>query len=561
MSSVGQVEQQQYFRGMIPIFSWAMLICGGTEASVWGHPGHSHFAVKEHQPDEDQEEAEVMMRGRPLEAEDFPRLLAMLDPKESRSDQNNAPEMARAFEAFVKSRRIQIRWNERFFFVESRGIPDHRMMVGITAWQQQVPLPQTYTGENAWQIPLHPVPAKNPLSAKNRFLRGAIAIAANGVPIFNPLNNRGDDAFLFGELDEFGGHCGRADDYHYHIAPVHLEKTIGKGLPIAYALDGYPVYGYEEPDGSKVKGLDSFNGHQDANGDYHYHATKTYPYLNGGFHGEVTERGGQVDPQPRAEPVRPDGRPLRDAKITDFVESQPGSYVLTYELRGKKGTVSYAVAADGGTKFTFIDPEGVTKSETYPAQRRGGGRNDRRDPPPRPDAPPPRRDDRRPDGPPPQATAIQRRTDLPELQVTSAAIDAQGRLLAEYTCDGASASPPVEWTGAPVGTKSFVVSLWHTAPDQEKSYWVVYDIPADVTKIARNSKNVGTVGLNDKRRATYDPMCSKGPGVKTYYLTVYALSGPPKLTADQATRANLLTAIKALKIAEGTLDFTYERKK
>ena len=37
---------------------------------------------------------------------------------------------------------------------------------------------------------------------------------------------------------------------------------------------------------------------------YHYHATKTYPYLNGGFHGEVTERGGQVDPQPHAEPVR-----------------------------------------------------------------------------------------------------------------------------------------------------------------------------------------------------------------------------------------------------------------
>ena len=79
--------------------------------------------------------------------------------------------------------------------------------------------------------------------------------------------------------------------------------------------------------------------------------------------------------------------------------------------------------------------------------------------------------------------------------------------------------------------------------------------------MARNSKNVGRVGLNDKRRATYDPMCSKGPGVKTYHLTIYALSGPPNLTADQATRANLLTAIKTLTIAEGTLDFTYERKK
>ena len=87
---------------------------------------------------------------------------------------------------------------------------------------------------------------------------------------------------------------------------MHLEKTVGKGLPIAYALDGYPIYGYKEPDGSKVTNLDPLNGHKDAKGQYHYHATKTYPYLNGGFYGEVTERGGQVDPQPRAEPVRPD---------------------------------------------------------------------------------------------------------------------------------------------------------------------------------------------------------------------------------------------------------------
>jgi hypothetical protein len=38
---------------------------------------------------------------------------------------------------------------------------------------------------------------------------------------------------LAGELDEYGGHCGRADDYHYHIGPVHLEKIVGKGNPIS----------------------------------------------------------------------------------------------------------------------------------------------------------------------------------------------------------------------------------------------------------------------------------------------------------------------------------------
>jgi hypothetical protein len=40
----------------------------------------------------------------------------------------------------------------------------------------------------------------------------------------------------------------------------------------------------------------------------------------------------------------------------------------------------------------------------------------------------------------------------------------------------------------------------------------------------KNDKTTGTVGLNDKKKAGYDPMCSKGPGAKTYHVTLYALS-------------------------------------
>lgn len=195
---------------------------------------------------------------------------------------------------------VKTRSDSDFFYVESNGIPDHRMMVGITAWQQQVPIPQAYTGNNAWRIPLKPVPAKQPLSAKTGFFRGAIAMAVNGVPIFNPIKNDGrTDTLVAGELDEFGGHCGRADDYHYHIAPVHLQNQAGPGQPIAWALDGYPIFGYQEKSSPDYAPLDQWNGHHGPDGNYHYHATKTYPYLNGGFFGEVVERDGQVDPQPR----------------------------------------------------------------------------------------------------------------------------------------------------------------------------------------------------------------------------------------------------------------------
>ena len=104
------------------------------------------------------------------------------------------------FTAFAKS--VKVFKGEKYYLVESYGIPAHQMMVGIKSWQQQVPTIQNYTGTNAWSIPIKPVIATNPISAKNHFLRGAIAIAVNGVPIFNALNNRGDDALLAGELDD-----------------------------------------------------------------------------------------------------------------------------------------------------------------------------------------------------------------------------------------------------------------------------------------------------------------------------------------------------------------------
>lgn len=295
------------------------------------------------------------------------------------TDPANAPSIYATFKPFAD--KLELRWDHDYFFVGSNGIPDHRMMVGITAWQQQVPLPQSYKGENAWRIPLRPVPAKYPLSAKDNFFRGAIALAANGVPIFNPIKNDGrTDTLLAGELDEFGGHCGRADDYHYHIAPVHLELKIGKGKPLAYALDGYPIYGYEEPDGSRPKRLDHFNGHEDDRKPYHYHATKDYPYLNGGFHGEVTERDGQVDPQPRAEPVREALAPLDGATITDFQSLRPGRYSLTYQIDGRKNRVNYSSGEKGAVTFEFIDSGGKSRIETY--ERREQGPRDRPPPPP-----------------------------------------------------------------------------------------------------------------------------------------------------------------------------------
>lgn len=266
------------------------------------------------------------------------------------------------FSAFSKS--VKVTKSAKYYLVESSGIPDHQMMVGIKSWQQQVPAIQPYTGTNAWSIPIAPVLSATPISAKGHFLRGAIAIAVNGVPIFNALNNRGDDALLAGELDDWGGHCGRADDYHYHVAPLHLKSIVGTKVPIAYALDGFPIYGEVEPDGKKVTNLDEFNGHFDSKKKYHYHGTKTYPYINGGFKGVVREIDGQVDPQALTKAFRPAGAPLRGAAITNFERLGGDQYRLTYSLNGVTASIEYK-ATLAEVNMNFIDSNGTTRNEVY----------------------------------------------------------------------------------------------------------------------------------------------------------------------------------------------------
>lgn len=368
-----------------PIATFLILVLASHAAQrTHAHDGHTHSGHhRDHQHTQTQSPA-VQQRVQAINTQ--PRyVLVQFRPEEKNMKADaNKPAIAEYFDKFDG---VKTRWNADTLFVESNGLPDHDMMVGIRSWQQQVPLPQPFTGNNAWQIPLKPKLALNPISAKNNLFRGAIALAVNGVPIFNALNNRGDDAYLAGELDKWGGHCGRGDDYHYHMAPVHLEEIVGKGNPIAFALDGFPIYGLTEADGSPVGKLDEYNGQFDRDGNYHYHATKTYPYINGGMRGEVTVRGDQIEPQPKDSPVRPALQPLRGATITDFKTTNKTS-VLTYKVRNQTGKVTYVPINDSTWKFTYAEPNGSTRTETYERRGRPDERGGRRPPPPRGDRPP-----------------------------------------------------------------------------------------------------------------------------------------------------------------------------
>lgn len=272
--------------------------------------------------------------------------------------------------AFTPYNNVSTHWDDNYFYVESQGIPDHQMMVGITAWIAQVPTPHDYTGDNAWPIPLTATYADNPISIESDFQRGAIGVAANGIPIFNPLNASGLVSQQIGELDAYGGHSGRGDDYHYHTAPLHLETT-SVLQPIAYALDGFAVYGSKEPDGTNMASLDDYHGHEYGD-NYHYHGTETYPYMIAAMRGEVALSGNspqtQVEPQPVGQAFRGDPHAINSDNlvIDNLVEKTGGNgYVLTYTSNGVEGSVDYSWDENGLYTFIFNDIDGSTTTETF----------------------------------------------------------------------------------------------------------------------------------------------------------------------------------------------------
>lgn len=252
-----------------------------------------------------------------------------------------------------------------WYLVEYSGaLPSHNMMVGITNWQQQVPVPQDYTGSMAWRIPARPTPAAAPVSTAAALRRQAIALAVNGVPIFNALNNRGEDSQAIGELDEWGGHCGRGDDYHYHVAPLHLQGVVGNKAPIAYALDGYPIYGSTEPDGTPMQPLDAATNGHIWRGSFHYHGTRTYPYTCAAMYGKVTVVDDMISPQPVPQPMRQATAPLPGAAITAFEREGSDRYHLSYVLGGQTYRIDYRATLTT-LDLSFTSPDGSVRQESY----------------------------------------------------------------------------------------------------------------------------------------------------------------------------------------------------
>lgn len=251
--------------------------------------------------------------------------------------------------------------------VQSNGIP-HYQFVSITPNGLQA---QNYV----FSFPRNPAVAATTTTVP---CLGTAGVAVNGMPFFGPNEAQMPDPYgdpiVNAILDECVGHTAQGGTYHYHALLVKCLTASGlvsqpwnnpdpspneRSPIIAYAFDGFPVYGPYECttaactqvvemlsswdntghgtvgctssascpatqecatvmiNGQKQQAcasktyawsnntysaksgsqyLDRCNGHVGPNGDYHYHTTETFPYIIGCYRGTPVGVNGTACP-------------------------------------------------------------------------------------------------------------------------------------------------------------------------------------------------------------------------------------------------------------------------
>lgn len=117
-------------------------------------------------------------------------------------------------------------------------------------------------------------------------------------------------------------------------------------------------------------------------------------------------------------------------------------------------------------------------------------------------------------------------------------------------CGGKNVSPALRWSGAPVRTRSFALTVFDPdAPGGGFWHWIAYAIPASSHGLpagagARPSQLNGKFGTNDFGHARYDGPCPPPGPAHHYVFTLYALDSgveiPNGSAVERALRSHVL---------------------
>jgi Raf kinase inhibitor-like YbhB/YbcL family protein len=153
------------------------------------------------------------------------------------------------------------------------------------------------------------------------------------------------------------------------------------------------------------------------------------------------------------------------------------------------------------------------------------------------------------------------------LTIRSSAFQPNGNIPRLHTCEGNDVSPPLQWQGEPVNTKSFALVVDDPdAPDPKAPkmtwvHWVAYNLPASTHGLSEGASRKMPAGAregkNDWKRTGYGGPCPP-VGRHRYFHKIYALDVElPDL--HEPTKAQLEAAMKGHVVAQAELVATYQK--
>ncbi|HYE74918.1 MAG TPA: YbhB/YbcL family Raf kinase inhibitor-like protein [Blastocatellia bacterium] len=152
-------------------------------------------------------------------------------------------------------------------------------------------------------------------------------------------------------------------------------------------------------------------------------------------------------------------------------------------------------------------------------------------------------------------------------EITSDAFASGQNIPSKYTCDGQNISPPLKWSGAPQGTRSFALIVEDPdAPSGTFDHWLLFNIPAATTELSEGLPGSRLLdygarqGINGFKKIGYSGPCPPQNESHRYLFHLYALNIELS-SAEGATKNEIKRAMEGAVIAQATLTGTYARMK
>jgi len=147
------------------------------------------------------------------------------------------------------------------------------------------------------------------------------------------------------------------------------------------------------------------------------------------------------------------------------------------------------------------------------------------------------------------------------MTLSSSAFAAGASIPKRQACDGGGLTPPLSWSGAPSGTRSFAVVV-DDLDARGFTHWLLFNIPASTTSLTEGIKRAtlpagAAEGSNDFGTMGYGGLCPP-LGTHRYSHRVYALD-VPALELSPPTKERFEAAVKTHVLAVAELIGTYQR--